>query len=179
MGPITLTMTSSYGNIFRATGPLWEESTGHRWIPLTKASDAELWCYLWSGHEQTVEQTIDGDLKRHRANYDVTVMILRSGMPCWPISCQAFQKQKRCLMMYQFSGWIKKKSTQHQKLQMLMPKHTGVSVWICRLTSIWIPVLKIRRSSDRLIIFNMALNLQKIHRLKYRQKYRLSYRGSS
>ena len=21
-----------------------------RWIPLTKASDAELWCFLWSGH---------------------------------------------------------------------------------------------------------------------------------
>ena len=23
-------------------------TTGHRWIPLTKASDAELWCFLWS-----------------------------------------------------------------------------------------------------------------------------------
>ena len=30
------TMTSSNGNIFRVTG--------HRWIPLTKASDAEFWC---------------------------------------------------------------------------------------------------------------------------------------
>ena len=36
------TMTSWNGNIFRVTGPLWGESTGHRWIPLTKASDAEL-----------------------------------------------------------------------------------------------------------------------------------------
>ena len=26
--------------------PLWGESTGHRWIPLTNASDAELWCFL-------------------------------------------------------------------------------------------------------------------------------------
>ena len=34
-------MTSSNGNIFRVTGPLCEEFTGHRWIPLTKASDAE------------------------------------------------------------------------------------------------------------------------------------------
>ena len=25
--------------------------TGHRWIPLTKAGDAELWCCLWSGPE--------------------------------------------------------------------------------------------------------------------------------
>ena len=35
-------MTSSNGNIFRVTGPLCGEFTGHRWIPLTKASDAEL-----------------------------------------------------------------------------------------------------------------------------------------
>ena len=39
--------------------PLWEESAGHLWIPLTKASDAELWCFLWSAPEQTVEQTIE------------------------------------------------------------------------------------------------------------------------
>ena len=30
------------------------ESTGHRWIPLTKASDAELWCFLWSVPELKV-----------------------------------------------------------------------------------------------------------------------------
>ena len=50
--------TSSNGNIFRVTGPLWGESTGHRWIPLTKVSDTELWCVIWSAPEQTVEQTI-------------------------------------------------------------------------------------------------------------------------
>ena len=37
-------MTSSNGNIFRVTGPLCGEFTGHQWIPLTKASEAELWC---------------------------------------------------------------------------------------------------------------------------------------
>ena len=36
-------MTSSNGNIFRVTGPLCGEFTGHRWIPSTKASDAEPW----------------------------------------------------------------------------------------------------------------------------------------
>ena len=41
---------------FRVTGPLRGEFTGHWWIPLTKASDAELWCFLWSSPEQTVEQ---------------------------------------------------------------------------------------------------------------------------
>ena len=29
-----------YGNTFLITGPLWGESTGHRWIPLTK----DQWC---------------------------------------------------------------------------------------------------------------------------------------
>ena len=33
--------------------------TFHWWIPLTKTSDAELWCLLWSAHEQTVEQIIE------------------------------------------------------------------------------------------------------------------------
>ena len=41
-------MTSSNGNIFRVTGHLCGEFTGLRWIPRTKASDAELWCFLWS-----------------------------------------------------------------------------------------------------------------------------------
>ena len=43
-------MTSSNGNIFRVTGHLCGEFTGHRWIP-----DAKLWCFLWSASEWTVE----------------------------------------------------------------------------------------------------------------------------
>ena len=34
--------------------PLWGDSNGHRWIPLTKASNAELWCFFPCAHEQTV-----------------------------------------------------------------------------------------------------------------------------
>ena len=51
----TVVMTSSNGSIFRVTGPLGGEFTGHRWIPLTKASDAELRCFLSSAPEQTVK----------------------------------------------------------------------------------------------------------------------------
>ena len=40
--PRGIIMTSSNENIFRVTGPLLGEYTGHRWIPLTKASDAEV-----------------------------------------------------------------------------------------------------------------------------------------
>ena len=39
-------MTSSNANIFRVTGSLCGEFTGHRWIPRTKVSDAELWCFF-------------------------------------------------------------------------------------------------------------------------------------
>ena len=44
-------MTSSNGNIFRVTDHLCGEFTGPRWIPRTKASEAELWCFLWSASE--------------------------------------------------------------------------------------------------------------------------------
>ena len=44
-------MTWSNGNILRVTGHLCGELTSHRWIPRTKASDAELWCFLWSAPE--------------------------------------------------------------------------------------------------------------------------------
>ena len=70
-------MTSSNnGNIFRVTGPLCGEFTGHRWISLTKPSDAELWCFLWSAPwiNGWVNNGEAGDLRPHRAHYDVTVM---------------------------------------------------------------------------------------------------------
>ena len=35
-------------NIFRVTGHLCVEFPGPRWIPRTKASHAEIWCFLWS-----------------------------------------------------------------------------------------------------------------------------------
>ena len=42
-----LMMTSSNANIFRVTGHLCGEFTDPQWIPHTKASDAELWCFLF------------------------------------------------------------------------------------------------------------------------------------
>ena len=71
-------MTSSNGNIFRVTGHLCRESTGPRWIPHTKASDAELWCLLrriCSRINGWVNNREAGDLRRHRTRYDVIVMV--------------------------------------------------------------------------------------------------------
>ena len=54
------------------TGPLCREFAGHQWISITKTSDAEFslicaWINGWNNREA-------GDLKRHRAHYDVIVM---------------------------------------------------------------------------------------------------------
>ena len=63
-------MTLSNGNIFRVNGPSRGEFTGQQWIPLTKASDAELWCFLWSAPHQTVEK------KSRRRWFDTPLRLL-------------------------------------------------------------------------------------------------------
>ena len=68
-------MTSSNGNISRVTGHLCGEFTGQQWIRRTKASDAELWCFLWSVQLSKQFCGEAGDLRRNRAYYDVTVML--------------------------------------------------------------------------------------------------------
>ena len=69
-------MTSSNGNIFRVTGPLWWEPPRWPVVPLTKASDAEHWRFLWCApFDVRLNNNRDaGDLRRHRVHYDVTVM---------------------------------------------------------------------------------------------------------
>ena len=60
-------------NQFLRYWPCVREPTGHRWIPLTKTSDAELWCFLWTTPKQTVEQTIEMPVI-----WDAVVLIMTS-----------------------------------------------------------------------------------------------------
>ena len=53
--------------------PLWGESTGRRWIPFTKASNAGLWCFLKCAPEQMAEQT--GEML---VIWDATALIMKS-----------------------------------------------------------------------------------------------------
>ena len=71
--------------MFRVTGPSCGEFSGHRWIPRTKASDAELWCFIWSAPwiNGWVNNREAGNLRRHRAYCDVIVMKPRSHRPWW------------------------------------------------------------------------------------------------
>ena len=81
------TMTSSNGNIFRVTGLLCGEFTGHQWIPRTKASDAELWYFLWSVPEPTLEQTMET-----LVIWDATVLLMTSLKCCHNVMCRYVQK---------------------------------------------------------------------------------------
>ena len=86
MGPYTklsllvlvIMVTSLNGNIFLITNHLCGELTGPRWIPRTTASDAELWFFslicIWING--WVKNREAGYLRRYRAHYDVTVMVL-------------------------------------------------------------------------------------------------------
>ena len=67
-------MTSSNVNIFCLTGPLYGEFTGHRWIPLTKASDTLMFSFICAWINGWINNREAGDLRRHRAHYDVTAM---------------------------------------------------------------------------------------------------------
>ena len=68
-------MRSSCGNSFCVTGPLCGEFTGHRYIPFTKASEVQRWCFvdLHQTHG-SVNNRNAGDLRRHHAQYDVTLL---------------------------------------------------------------------------------------------------------
>ena len=91
-------------NYFRRYWPFVRGTTGHWWIPLTKASDAVLWCFLWSAPEQTVKQTIETpglgpssrSLLRHcnviTNNYD-SVLLLLVLIMWWCNSCVSLSIQ--------------------------------------------------------------------------------------
>ena len=85
-------IASSNGNIICITESLRGESTGDQWIPPTKASDAELCCFLWSAPEQAIEQTIQTPVI-----WDAIALI----MAICPRLCNPLRS---CL--YHSCGWI-------------------------------------------------------------------------
>ena len=78
-------MTSSNGNFVRVIGPLCGELlTGHRWIPLTKASGAEPWYFFICAWTNGKVNNWDASGWCHRAHYDVTVMLgAKRSCTCW------------------------------------------------------------------------------------------------
>ena len=69
-------MTSSNGNIFRVTGHLCGEFTGPRWIPRTQRPVTRSFDVCFDLRLNKNREA--GDLRRHRAHYDVIVKIFES-----------------------------------------------------------------------------------------------------
>ena len=63
--------------IFRVTGHLCGQLTGHRWIPRTKGQwrGALMFSLIFAWINGWVNNREAGDLRRFRAHYDVTVML--------------------------------------------------------------------------------------------------------
>ena len=60
---------------FSALLAICAEFAGPRWIPHTKASDAELWWFLFLRlYKRLSNYREAGDLRRYRSHYDVIVM---------------------------------------------------------------------------------------------------------
>ena len=85
--------------------------TGHRWIPLTKASDAELLCFLWSAPwiNGWVNNRKSDDLRRRRAHYDVIVisfknMRLNMSGKCRPFCLGLNVLNKQRVLMHRHQG---------------------------------------------------------------------------
>ena len=69
--------------IFSASWPFVRAIHRSRWIPRTKASDAELWCFLWFAPEYNSKA---GAFRRNHAHYYVNVMLhMFSHTPWWTI----------------------------------------------------------------------------------------------
>ena len=87
-------MTSSNGNIFRVTGSLCGELTGHRRISLAKANAAGLDVFYlicaWTNWRANNQDT--GNLRRRRAHNDVTSM-LRKFKTIWYDRNQGNEKE--------------------------------------------------------------------------------------
>ena len=73
-------MTSSNGNVSALLALCARNSSVTGEFPTKKASDAKLWCFLWSSPwiSGWVKYHEVGDLRQHRAHYDVIVM-------CWGV----------------------------------------------------------------------------------------------
>ena len=125
-------MASLNGTLFRITGPLCGEFTGHWWIPRTKASDAKLWCFLWSAPwiNGWVKNREVGDLIRHRAHYDVTIMLIPvySGLHHREISMTFFSgniQRTRRWLWYRTLGIINSMHANSDDLICLLSTYTN------------------------------------------------------
>ena len=114
--------TSSNGNIFRVTGPLWGQFTGPWWISLTKTSDAELWCFLWSAPEQTVDLHPNKRLSKHSRRRWLETPLRLLWLHC---NCKA----EHWLIFAAHDRWSSSLPKWLLMIQILGSRHRALSLW--------------------------------------------------
>ena len=141
-------MTSSNGNIFRVTGHLCGGFTGPPWIPTKKTSDAELCCFsLICARIDWVYNGEAGDLRRHRAHYDITVM--RHHGRCFVTDlCDHTNCLRECLVHHKCGAnstlsiqtwplWISVKGLKHSHWnEKVVNQVQPVTTWVVRSTKV-------------------------------------------
>ena len=148
-------MTSSNGNLFRVTGPLWGEFTHHRGPSPVNSPHKGQWCgalmfsLICAWINSWVNNWDAGDLKHHCAHYDVTIMnhrnfvtlvdvLVRIVVPC--ISGQNTQRIDLKLGVYIHYAIQKTWSTYGHTL--LNSSHSLASdwlnsLWTCQVINFW------------------------------------------
>ena len=170
-------MTSSNGNIFRVTGHLCGEFTGPRWIPHKKASDAELWYFslIHTRINGWVNNGYAGDLRRHRAHYDVNPNNTTSSIQLNDITCLA---HKRDPLLNNFELIIM--SNKHRHTYTSQFTYTALRIYNVSHLTIYKPfflydlhykkqlnqfvllsrtIVPLRRTADLLILSSFSLNI--------------------
>ena len=127
LGWLVYMMTSSNGNIFHVTGPLCGEFTGHRWIPLKKASDMELDVFFdlhlnkWFSKQSWGWwfETLSCSLCRHCHVYDRPIDIWPPNFN-WEANCSLLWGSLMSMNLYQWHREF------HMKFEIEIPKQTEV-----------------------------------------------------
>ena len=104
--------------------PFVMESSRHRLIPITKANEAELWCFLWSVLEQTVEKTIGTPVIWVVIALIMTSLwcacIFTTVVWCWvfPILCVTFFSTNTLYGAHEWANYIWKKNNETWKINL-------------------------------------------------------------
>ena len=106
------------GNIFHVTVHLCGEFTGDRWIPRSKGQwrRALMFSLICARINSWVNNREAGDLRRHRAHYDVIVMIIGCTVSCQSRNLQCREWRKCRFSAYEASCRILKTDVKETSL---------------------------------------------------------------
>ena len=134
-------MTSSNGNIFRVIGLLWGEFTGHQLISLKKGQwrGALMSFFICAWTSAWVNNRDAGDLRRHRAHYDVTVIFYTfSNQPLVTIN-----NAPMCLYLTKSgSSGILLHAECFHKNSLMWSKNSWTSIWYSKAIQRLCPVIR-------------------------------------